>query len=175
MNGRNTSPETTQALLATLETLASECPSNALLSFTVRTWLDSPARADLLALATCWGVEPEQFAATVTRASTGLDRIERRRGGWRIPRQVIERPNLPPTLALLQFAVARVERVVGVVRRRKLETVIHKLERAYLVEARRAHIQDFLKPPAKPVPVDLSWLHRPLSSAANNPSGGTAA
>ncbi len=173
MNSRNTSPETTQALLASLEALASECPSDALLSFTVRTWLASPARADLLQFARSWGIEDEQLAATVASTATGLDTIERRRVGWRTPQQIIG-DQAPPTLALLQLAIARRERISGVGRRRRLDTVIHTLERAYVIETRRAHIQDFLQPPAKPVAVDLSWL-RPLSSAANTPDGNTAA
>ncbi len=155
--------EPTQTLLATLETLASECP--ALLGYAVRTLLASPARPDLLNLAHRWGAEPKQLAATVLNASTGLDQIERRRGRWSTPRQVINGPQLPPTLALLQLAIIRAERVAGAARRRRLSGIIRKLSRAHDAETQRARIQSFLRPPAKPVRIDLSRWISPLSSA----------
>lgn len=166
--------EPPQALLATLEILATECPG--LLGFAVRTWLESPARPDLLNLARRWGVEPEQLAATVLNTSTGLDRLERRRGGWRTPGQVINRPNLPPTLSLIQLGIVRAERVATTGRRRRLEVIVRRLERVHQREAQRAWLQKFLTPPAQPVTVNISeWIRRPLSPGCGDPDNGGAA
>ena len=95
MDSRNRTP-----LLASLELLASECPSVDVLAYVVRTLLDSPARSDLIAMAEAWGVEPHDLGHTVSRAAEGLHKLERSRAGWREPRQVLISP--PATLALLQ-------------------------------------------------------------------------
>ncbi len=117
----------------------------------------SRAAASVAELVERWGIGPEDRAAELAelaaKTSAGLDQLERSGYGWSHPREVIEAPSV---FALLAFAYARRARVQGLRRRRRLEVMARKLERAAESDRRRRSVERFLGEPARPV--DSRWL-----------------
>ena len=129
-----------EATVAMMELLASRRPD--LLPVCLDMACNSPARFAVLELARDLGVrEPRDLHLEVLKVVTDLDRLERRRSGWRHPRQVLHRPNIG---GLLHFCRARIENVREADRRRRLEVLARKLQRAYDRERTRAWITDFI-------------------------------
>ncbi len=118
----------------------------------------SPAGRGVGELAKRWGVGGDDRVAELVevalKTAEHLDRLERKhRHGWRHPREVVYRPNVP---ALQSFAYGRRNRVREIRRARRLEILGRKLERAYEGERRRRQVERFL---SEPVPaVDPEWL-----------------
>ena len=103
---------------------------------------NSPARFAILELARDFGVrEPRDLHREILKAVADLDRLERRRSGWRHPRQIVHKPNVG---GLLYFCRARVGNVPDEGRRRRLEVMAHKLQRAHGRDKTRAWITDFI-------------------------------
>ncbi len=113
----------------------------------------SPAGRGLLEVAEVWGIPPEGRATglgvVAARAAKHLSRLERRRTGWRHPKEIVDAPNVN---ALVDFADARSSRIDGVARARRLEVLGRKLKRAADVERQRQQLDAFLREkPAQPV------------------------
>ena len=106
---------------------------------------NSPARFAILELASDLGVrETADLYQTALKIVADLDRLERRRGGWRHPRQVVPAPNVG---GLLRFCRARIPNVTGISRRRRLEILARKLQRVHDREKTLAWITDFIGTP----------------------------
>ncbi len=141
-----------------LEVIASERPD--LLGPVVATLkLDSDSSGGLQELASSWEVRSPTPASgrselfeVALKAARDLDRLEKRRGGWRHPREVVEEPNLT---VLYSFTLRRIERS-RIVRGRRLRVLASKLERAYEGERQRRMIEAFIYEPVPPV--DPDWL-----------------
>ncbi len=133
-----------------LELVASERPD--LLSPLIEALEHSPGSRALVEVAEVWGIQPENRANDVgtvaARASKHLDRLERRRTGWRHPGQVVDSPNVS---ALASFANTRRGRVVGIARAKRLDIILRKVERAAEIEHQRRQLDAFLQEPSKPV------------------------
>lgn len=142
-----------EATAAVLELIAAEQPD--LLDFQLEAFLNSAIRFAVRELAASFGVPLEQMGLTVYKASRDLDRLEKRRGPWRDPAKILESPNVA---ALVHLCCARGGRVRAVNRRRKLDAILRKLERAHELTRSRAWIEDFIGPPLparqaeKPIP-----------------------
>ena len=130
------------AIVAALELAASERPE--LLDFLLETFLNSPMRFAVLELATALGVPERKLALTFYKACLDLDKLEKLRLVWRDPAQVLEAPNVA---ALHQICRARMGRVDGIARRRRLEGLGLKLERAWEQARDRAWIEAFIGAP----------------------------
>ena len=130
------------AIVAALELTASERPE--LLDFLLETFLNSPMRFAVLELANAFDVPQGKLALTFYKACVDLDKLEKLRRVWRDPAQVLEAPNVA---ALYQTCSARVGRVAGLTRRRRLEGLCLKLERAWEQARDRAWIEAFIGPP----------------------------
>ncbi len=132
-----------------LELVASERPE--LLGRLVEALEYSPERPGLVQIADLWGLRPEDLTADLgalaARASKHLDRLERRRSGWRDPRQLLADPNVP---ALASLANARRRRMAGT-RARRLDIVRRKVERVAKHEQLRRRLDAFLREPSAPV------------------------
>lgn len=137
--GRDSSLE---ALVCVLELTASERPE--LLDLHLDALLHSNMRPTVLRLAAEFGVSVDKLEHSLYRASLDLDRLEKARRVWRDPARVLEAPNLA---ALVGLCRARAGRVHAIARRRRLETILGKLERAYELARSRAWIEDFIGPP----------------------------
>ncbi len=103
---------------------------------------NSPARFAVLELASDLGVrEPRDLYPVMLKISADLDRLERKRTGWRHPQQLVHEPNVG---GLPYFCYARMNNVAGISRRRRLEIIARKLQRVYDQEKTRAWITDFI-------------------------------
>ncbi len=126
-----------------LELVASQRPD--LLPIYLDMAANSPARFAVLELASDLKVrDPERLYPVLLKISADLDRLEKRRTGWRHPRQILNNPNV---VGLLYFCRARIKNVPGIARRRRLEVMSRKLQRAYDQEKTRAWITDFIGAP----------------------------
>ena len=143
-----------EAVVGLLELLASERPD--LLGPVFEALKYSPASPGLAQVAELWSIRPEDRAADLeavaVRASSHLDRLERRRPGtWRHPGQVVDGPNIA---ALVSLASARHGRVEGMARGKRLNVIRRKLKRAAAVERQRRQLDAFLREkPSQPVDV----------------------
>ncbi len=137
-----TRENTLDAVVALLEVTASGHPR--LIDFQLRTILNSPARSAIYDLASAFDVAHDQVGQTVCRACADLDRLERRRGTWRDPAEILGSPNLA---ALLYVCGARLNRVAKLARERKLEKILRRVERAYELARSRAWIEAFIGEP----------------------------
>lgn len=147
-------PKDTTALL---ELIASQSPR--LLDPLLENLAHSPARFDLACLAECWSVGLTDLQATVLRAISDVDRLQRRRAGWRRPQDVCRMPNLA---AIRDLAAARRHRFTASTwQKRKLEAIQRRAAEAYEDAERKRRILNFLS--QDPEPVDLAFLY-PLSS-----------
>ena len=129
-----------EGIASILELVASQRPD------LLPTYLDmvanSPARFAVLELASDLKVkEIQNLYPVVLKIIADLDRLERRRTGWRHPQQIVTNPNVA---GLLYFCRARIRNVPGIARRRRLEIMTRKLERVYDQERTRAWITDFI-------------------------------
>ena len=135
---------------ALLELVASDRPD--ILGPLIEALEHGPASCGLAEVAEVWGIRPEDRAADLgtvaVRAAKHLDRLERRRAGWRHPGQVVDAPNCQ---ALASFANARRVRVVGIARAGRLDILLRKVERVAEVERQRRELNAFLRAPSKPV------------------------
>ncbi len=133
-----------------LELVASERPD--LLGPLIEALEHGPAAHGLTEVAEVWGIRPEDRAddlgPVAVRASKHLDRLERRRTGWRHPGELVGSPNVA---ALASLADARRRRVDGIARARRLDIVRRKVERVAEIERQRRQLAAFLKAPSKPV------------------------
>ncbi|MEM7352470.1 MAG: hypothetical protein AAF657_16845 [Acidobacteriota bacterium] len=112
---------------------------------------NSPARFAVLELVSDLGAkEPTDLSRISLKIVTDLDRLEKRRGGWRHPRQVLHKPNVG---GLLDFCRARIQNVDESRRKRRLEVMSHKLERAWEREKTLTWITDFIGTPGHAVDV----------------------
>ncbi len=103
---------------------------------------NSPARFAILELAKDLKArEVQDLKPIVLKIVADLDRLEKRRSGWRHPDQIVDQPNV---VGLLYFCRARTHNVPGIARRRRLEVMARKLERVYQQEQTRAWIDDFI-------------------------------
>ena len=131
------------SMAAMMELIASQRPD--LLPAYLDMAGNSPARFAILELARDLGVrEPRDLQREVLKSIADLDRLEKRRSGWRHPRQIVHQPNVG---GLLYFCRARIDNVPEEGRRRRLEVMAHKLERAFDREKTRAWITDFIGTP----------------------------
>lgn len=151
-------------LVRLLELVASETPDQ--LGFALDMLAHSPARGQILALATRWGVGLEELGATGLRASSDLGRLERRRSNWRRPDQVCRYPN---GAALLDLCLSRRDRTAaGSAQHQRLEIIGRKLDRALDHSFRRARIESVLglneRGEDGDEPVDLAFLDALLGS-----------
>ena len=113
-----------EAAIAALELTASEhCE---LLDFQVHVLLHSELRPAMQALAERFAVELRRVGVTVYQACLDLSRLERKRH-WGNPAEVVEAPNLA---ALHGVCLARLARIQAPARRRKLERIGRKIEKA---------------------------------------------
>ncbi len=140
-----------------LELVASERPD--LLRPMVKALEYSRAATSVAELVERWGIGPEDRAAELAeiaaKTSGHLDQLQRRRSfGWRHPGEVVDSP--PNVAALLAFAYSRRVRVLDLRRRRRLEIMARKLERAAESDRRRRSLERFLNEPARPV--GKQWL-----------------
>ncbi|MCP3959261.1 MAG: hypothetical protein GY719_15530 [bacterium] len=133
-----------------LELVANERPD--LLGPLIEALEHGPAGHGLAEVAEVWRIRPEDRAddlgPVVVRASRHLDRLERRRTGWRHPGELVGSPNVE---ALAGLADARRRRVDGIARVRRLDILRRKLERVAEVERQRRELDAFLQAPSKPV------------------------
>ncbi len=129
-----------EGIAGMLEIVASHRPD--LLPIYLDTVANSPARFAVLELASDLNVrETQDLHPVVLKISADLDRLERRRTGWRHPQQIVAKPNV---VGLLYFCRARILNVPGIARRRRLEVMSRKLQRVYDQEKTRAWIDDFI-------------------------------
>ncbi len=135
------------AIAATLELFASERPE--LLGFQLEVLLSSSMQRVAENFAADCGAPLRDLDPVIQRASLDLDNLERRRGAWRDPAEILESPN---AAALVQLCRARQGRVQGSQRRLKLQHIHRKLEEAREHANRRKWIEGFIGPraPAKP-------------------------
>lgn len=106
-----------------------------------------------------WNTSPKDLLTVARKAAHHLDRLERRRTGWRHPGQVVGDPNCN---ALASFANARRGRVVGVARARRLHVVFRKCQRHADIETERVRLEAFLRAPSTPVDVNafMGWTDK---------------
>ncbi len=129
-----------EGVAAMMELVASQRPD--LLPIYLDMVSNSPARFAVLELASDLGVrEPRDLYPVVLKISADLDRLERKRTGWRHPQQIVHEPNVG---GLLYFCYARMNNVAGISRRRRLEIIARKLQRVYDQEKTRAWITNFI-------------------------------
>jgi len=129
-----------EASIAVLELIASEQPE--LLEFQAHVLWNGTMSFAVEELAAAFSVPPQELAGAIGRACHDLDRLEKRRGAWRDPGQVLgTRPNLA---ALRHLCQARLRRAWHLPRRRRLERIYQKLEAAYAHARTRAWIDDFI-------------------------------
>ncbi len=130
-----------EATMGALEVTASEQPE--LLEFVAHVLRNSTMSFAVQELAGSFGVAPGQVGDAVLRGCTDLDRLEKHRGRWRDPAQVLASPNL----AVLCYAChARLNRVRPLPRRRKLERIQRQIERAVAHARSRAWLESFIGP-----------------------------
>ena len=131
-----------ESVVAVLELTASERPE--LLEFQTHVLRNSTMSFALQQLADTFEVPPDQIGQAVFRAGKDLDRLETLRVTWRDPAKVLDSPNLP---ALLYLGHARLARVSKLIRRRRLEVTLRRVQRAYDLARSRAWIEAFIGPP----------------------------
>ena len=137
---KNTTTPLRESIAAMLELVATQRPD--LLPVYLDLAANSPARFAVLELATELAVrETQDLYPVVLKICADLDRLERRRAGWKHPRQIVTDPNIG---GLLYFCNARIQNVVGIARRRRLEVMSRKLQRVHDQERTRAWITDFI-------------------------------
>ncbi len=128
-----------EASAGVLELVGSEQPE--LLEFTAHLLATGTMSFAVEKLATDVGVAPERLGWTFERACRDLDRLEKHRGRWRDPVQILPRSNLA---ALRLVCHARLLRMSLIKRRQRLETIQRKIEKAWKLARTRAWIDDFL-------------------------------
>ena len=128
-----------EAAVVALELAASECPP--LLDFLLETISNSPMRFAAFVLASDLSVPLDEVGPTIYRASLGLDKLEKRRGAWRDPGEILESPNIA---ALRHLCKARAGRVSGTTRRRWLGVILRRLQKAHELARFRARIEAFI-------------------------------
>ncbi len=137
---RSTITPLREGIASMMELVASQRPD--LLPIYLDTVSNSPARFAVLELASDLGVrEPQDLYPVVLKITADLDRLERKRTGWRHPQQLVSNPNVG---GLLYFCNARIQNVAGISRRRRLEIMARKIQRVYDQEKTRAWITDFI-------------------------------
>ena len=129
-------------LASTLELAAAKRPL--LLDFLLETVSNSPLRFAAHQLASDLGVPLESVALTVYRASLYLDKLEKRRSAWRNPGQILSFSNIA---ALDQVCKARLGRVSGTARRRRLGAIRRRLQEAHELARCRAWLEAFIGSP----------------------------
>ena len=132
----------TDAISAILELTASGRPQ--LLGFQLEALLNCPQRYALQQLAVELDVPAEKLARAIYQARLDLDRLEKRRGVWRDPGEILDSPNVP---ALLSLCRARLGRIASDQRRRRLEVIARRLEAAHELARSRAWIVEFIGEP----------------------------
>ncbi len=130
-----------EASVAVLELTASEDPG--LLDFTAHALSTSEMRFAVDGLAAELGVPPGRVGRAIGRACQQLDRLEKHRGFWRDPAQVVETPNLATLRCVCHV---RFDRLAPGTRRTRLEKVLRRLDAAWELARTRAFIDDFLSP-----------------------------
>ncbi len=126
------------AVVAVLELTASEHAE--LLDFQVDVLVSSRMGFALHELANVFGVPVQRVGVTVYQACLDLDKLERKRA-WRDPSEVVDSPNVA---ALYHVCRARVGRVQGLTRRRRLEGKLRKLDKAYDWARSKAMVEAFV-------------------------------
>ena len=137
---RRTTNPLRENLAAMTELLAGKRPD--LLPVYLDIVCHSPASFAVLELASdCDVRDTKDLHRAVLKIMADLDQLERKRGGWKHPREVVHRPNAG---GLLRFCHARIQNTTGVGRRRRLEVIARKLQRVYEQEKTLAWITDFI-------------------------------
>ncbi len=143
----NTGPGLVQdSAIRLLELVTAELPE--LLPFAGELLRQSALRFAAIELAKDWGVRLEQLPATVARATAGLDRLVRYRGGWRRVSQVIEAPNVAAIIALAEARLARTPD------HRRLGPLVRKLKRLAAKKRTEDRIRSFLNEPGSPIDLE---------------------
>jgi len=136
-----------ESLAAMIELMVSQRPD--LLPAYLDMASNSPVRIAMLELATEFKLhEPGELYEIALKTGADLDRLEKRRGGWRHPQQVVQQPHIG---GLLYFCRARIQRVNSTGRRRRLEVLARKLERVREREKTMAWINNFIGSPGQVV------------------------
>ena len=157
------SPAVAEAVNSILEVVASE--RGDCIFWLLDALKSSPARFVVLNLESEWQADsPKAFAALLIKAASDLDRLERR-SGWRHPRHVVESPHI---FALSTFAWARRSRISGVVRGRRLDVIVRKLQSIYDQERQKRQLENFLGGPGQPI--DPGWLREFLKTPREDES-----
>ena len=126
-------------VVAVLELAGSEHPQ--LIDFLLKALLHSPARFATNELASAVGVSPDEIGGAIYKACRDLAQLERKRGAWKDPEEIVDEPNV---LALRYACQARADRVVGTARRRRLEIIERRLRTAHELARSRAWIEAFI-------------------------------
>ncbi len=134
-----------EATVAVLELTGAEDP--ALLDFTAHALATSAMSHAVDALAGTLGVTPESLGQEIGRACKQLDRLEKQRGFWRDPAQIVDSPNLA---ALRQVCHVRLDRTPAGARRNRLDKIWRRLEDNWELARTRAFIEDFIGPQPHP-------------------------
>ncbi len=130
-----------EASVAVLELAASEDPS--LLDFTAHVLGTSAMGFAMDSLAAELGVPRDRVGHAIDRACSDLDRLEKQRGIWRDPAEVVESPNLA---ALRCVCRVRLDRMPAGARRNRLDKIRRRLDAAWELARTRAFIEDFIGP-----------------------------
>lgn len=137
---RKTMTSLRDTVVAMIELIAAHRPD--LLKVYLEMATDSPARFAVAELASDCNVREIGDLNRITqKIIADLDRLERRRGGWQHPKQVVQNPNIG---GLLRFCRARIQNVNSLGRRRRLEVMARKLQRVHDREKTHAWITDFI-------------------------------
>ncbi len=126
-----------------MELTASEQPQ--LLEFQAHLLRSGTMSFATLHLAAELDVPPDQLGNAFYQASQDLDRLEKHRGRWRDPAEVLRFPN---SAVLRSACQARLKRVPQLSRRRRLERILRRVDAAYQLARTRAWVKDFIGPPA---------------------------
>ncbi len=131
-----------EATITVLELIGSEQPR--FLEFQAHVLGNSPMSFVLQELAQELEVPAEKAAIAVARGCRDLDCLEKQRGRWQDPAEVVGATNLA---ALRHVCRARLSRVSRASRRQRLMSIQRRIESAYSLARTRAWVQEFIGPP----------------------------
>ncbi len=128
-----------EATITVLELIGSEQPQ--FLEFHAHVLGNSPMSFVLQKLAQELGVPAERAVKAVARACRDLDRLEKQRGRWKDPAEVLGSPDLA---ALRYVCSARLSRISKATRRQRLMSIQRRIESAYSLARTRAWVNEFI-------------------------------
>ncbi len=131
-----------EATVTVLELIGSEQPR--FVEFQAHVLGNSPLSFVLQKLAQEIEVPVEEAAQAISRACRDLDRLEKQRGRWRDPAEVLG--GTTNLAALCHVCRARLSRISKASRRQRLMSIQRRIEAAYRLGRTRAWIKDFIGP-----------------------------